>query len=162
MKTLTQAKLKELLRYDPETGVFTWRVDRSRTAKEGGIAGYPQKAYWAVCVEQNRYRAHRLAWFYVTGGWPEGDIDHRNGDRRDNRIDNLRPVTRTVNMQNLRSAHADSCSGVLGASPTASGRWKAEINVNGTKKHLGVFDTAEGAGRAYIDAKRKLHEGNTL
>lgn len=158
---LTQTRLKELLHYDPTTGVFTWRVTRGRTAKKGDIAGAAEKRYWAVSVEQRRYRAHRLAWFYVTGHWPEADVDHRNGDRRDNRLDNLRPTTRTVNMQNLRSAHADSCSGVLGASKSGA-KWKAEISVAGKKRHLGVFDTPEQAGRVYLAAKRVLHEGNTL
>lgn len=107
--------------------------------------------------------AHRLAWLYVHGRWPDGLIDHKNGDRADNRFDNLRDVAHRVNMQNLRKAFVSSKTGLLGASPLKDGRFGAFIKRDGKSKNLGTFDTPELAHAAYVAAKRVIHhEGNTL
>jgi hypothetical protein len=114
-------------------------------------------------IDQRNYKAHRLAWLYVHGVWPTGEIDHRNGDPRDNRIANLRDVTHAVNLQNLTKPRAGCKSGMLGAQWDASRqKWKASIRTQGASKHLGRFDTPEEAHEAYKNAKRKLHDGCTI
>jgi len=93
--------------------------------------------------------------------WPEHDIDHINGVRADNRISNLRDVVRAVNLQNRRSSHRRSLSGLLGVKKNHNG-WSAGITKQGVLLHLGTFKTPEQAHSAYIAAKRQFHEGNTL
>jgi len=159
---LSAALLRELLHYDPETGVFTWRVGRQGSAGVGSVAGdMNQRGYWRICVDYRRYQANVLAWFYMTGVWPTHDVDHKNGVRHDNRWDNLRPATRAVNNQNQRRARTDNKSGFLGVSPNRK-KWAASITVDGSKTHLGSYDTPEEAYSVYLRAKRQLHEGNTL
>lgn len=154
---LTQARLKELLSYDPETGVFLHRTPRGRR-KVGDPCGTPGAAgYTALRVQGRNYRRHRLAWLYVTGSWPEVEIDHRNGDRRDDRFHNLRACTRAENQQNRASARK-SASPYLGVSRSPSpGRWRAQIKVGGDVRALGTFDTEEEAHQAYLTAKAQLH-----
>ena len=161
---LTAERLRELLHYDPETGVFTWRVNRGRTAKAGSQAGSPHDGYVQITVDGREYKAHRLAWLYVHGVWPVGQIDHRFGIRNDNRIGELRDVTPSVNSQNQRIAkRSNKSSGLLGAYwHNVSNKWMAHIGVAGKKIHLGMFDTAEAAHAAYIEAKRRLHAGCTI
>ena len=147
--TLTQQRLKELLVYDPETGVFTWRKDRADNARRGAIAGSPKSdGYMRLCIDGRRYRAHRIAWLYVTGKWPTKEIDHINGDGLDNRWANLREATRSQNMCNT-ALRADNKSGFKGVSwVTARRKWHAQI----AGKSLGHFDNLEAAARAYRKA----------
>lgn len=106
------------------------------------------------------YKLHRLAWLYMTGGWPMGDIDHLNGVRADNRFANLRDVPRGVNLQNCRQAATHNLSTkVLGVYPAKGGHFCAALSVNNKKRHLGTFDTIEQASAAYLSAKRQLHAG---
>jgi len=103
MVQLTQERLKELLHYDSGTGMFIWREDRGRLAKKGGKAGCPHKKGWiSLFVEGKAYKAHRLAWLYVYGEWPQDQIDHINRDNSDNRIINLRDVSHSINQRNKR------------------------------------------------------------
>lgn len=99
---LTQARLRELLQYNPETGIFTWLQRRAGKAQKGSIAGrYHPSGHRIIRVDVTSYYAHRLAWIYVHGHIPDGlVIDHINNVRDDNRICNLRPVTQKVNIQN--------------------------------------------------------------
>lgn len=167
--TLTQERLRELVIYDPATGTFTRAVD-SRSgegnkivkARKGDIAGWlDYLGYRRVCVDGRVYKAHRLAWLYVHGCWPDQLIDHINGCPSDNRIDNLRLASPSINMQNQRRGHLTGKSGLLGAQ-FVRGKWVSKINVNQTRKWLGTFDTAEQAHAAYITAKRLLHPGCTI
>jgi hypothetical protein len=165
--SITQEELKRLLRYDTETGEFTWLVNcRSRFGRLGSIAGSPDKnGHLLITVQQKRYSAHRLAWLYVYGKWPDLTIDHINSIPSDNRILNLRDVSHAVNMQNLKSSHKDSMySGLLGVrrSDSTINPWAAVIQTNKKFKHIGVFKTPEEAHSAYLTVKRQLHEGNTL
>lgn len=155
---LTQARLKEVLKYDRKTGVFTWRVRTTNRVHVGDVAGSPEGKYLAIKVDGRRYRAHRLAWLYVRGAWPKADIDHRNGRHRDNRISNLRDASRSLNMLNAKRAHCDSKSGLLGVVKYRA-RWKSELMVGGKKRHLGVFSTPEEAHRAYLKARRHATRG---
>lgn len=165
MSKLTSGRLREVLSYDADLGFFTWRVKSSRRVKIGDIAGcHGSSGYYQIRIDRRTYLAHRLAWLYVHGCWPSSQIDHINGNKADNRLVNLREATIGENMQNFRSARSDNKScGLLGASfhkPT--GRWRAQIQVNGRVLHLGRFDTAEEAHVAYLAAKRELHPFQTI
>lgn len=158
---LTAKRLRELLVYNEETGVFTWRIGRPR-ARAGAIAGgFGCEGYWRISVDWRQQLAHRLAWLYVNGSWPEGDIDHRDGCRTNNAISNLRDVPRFVNLQNQRKARSDNKSGFLGVH-AHQGRWRAKIRVNGKNCDLGCHDTPELAHEAYLAAKRVYHAGCTI
>jgi hypothetical protein len=170
-KPLTAERLRELLHYDPETGIFVRLVDvrcgkgkgRVSVAK-GSIAGcVDAHGYLLIRLDNHLYRAHRLAWLFVFGEWPTRHIDHINGERKDNRISNLRDVTVSVNLQNQRRAPAGSRSGLLGAQwDKQTKRWRSSVKTNGRKQNIGRFDTPEAAHEAYLAAKRKLHEGCTI
>jgi hypothetical protein len=161
---LTAQRLRELLSYNPETGAFTWKVANGSRAKVGAVAGttnYHGYVLISFCGKQRP--AHRMAWLYMHGEWPAQDIDHINGDRADNRISNLRCVSRSVNMQNQRKPRSNNNSGLLGVSWVASRQlWVAQINIFGKQTHLGRFRDKDEAHEAYLAAKRQLHEGCTI
>lgn len=162
---LTQSRLQQLLDYSPDTGVFAWKIANSKRVHVGDVAGSPSiKGYVLIGIDGRVYRAHRLAWLYVHGSWPEHYIDHINGVVTDNRIENLRDVSNTINMENQKYApsHNKSC-GVLGVSREKNHRrWRAVITSQGKQIHIGYFDTIEEAEQAYVSAKRKLHVGCTI
>lgn len=159
---LTAARVREVLHYDPITGVFVWRVTLSKRAVAGTAAGRPQKSgYGAISVDHHLMPAHRLAWLYVTGEIPSGQIDHIDGVRSNNRFANLRLASQAINSQNLHRAKASNRTGLLGVAPNRRG-FMAQITVNRKCRHLGTFKTPEEAHQAYLEAKRKLHPGNTL
>jgi hypothetical protein len=158
---LTIERLKDLLHYDPETGIFTWKVARSGTSI-GQIAGSTNgDGYDQTQIDSVAHKNHRLAWFYMTGEWPEHTIDHIDCDRRNNRFANLRHATRVENMQNQRTAHSNNSSGFLGVSPFR-GKFVAHIKVNGKRIYLGEFKDPKTAHDAYLTAKRNLHSFCTL
>lgn len=158
--SITQARLKELLEYDPETGVFT-RLTTVSQAKAGSAAGSLSAGYLAVRLDGKLYYCHRLAWLYMTGQWPRQHVDHINGRRTDNRWSNLRDVARRTNQQNMRHAFASNTTGLLGVSKNHK-RFMANIGVPGGTRYLGTFDTPEEAHAAYLAAKRQFHEGCTI
>lgn len=158
-KTLTAARLKELVSYDESTGLFTSNVQRSQL-KKGDVAGTLKKrGYLALQVDGNLYYAHRLAWLYVHGEFPNGILDHINRIPTDNRIANLRVASHLHNQQNQERARKDSKSGLRGASRHADGKWQARIKIGNKYQHLGLFTTAELAHSAYLEAKMANHEG---
>ena len=162
MNRVQVGRVRDVLSYDAETGVFRWKVAVARRIKGGDIAGSEcHQGYWVIRLDKRIYKAHRLAWLYVHGEWPAGDIDHINGVRLDNRIANLRDVSRSVNIQNLRRARSDNKCGLLGVSPHGR-RWRAVITLEGQRQHIGHFDTPEIAHQAYLEAKLEIHEGCTL
>ena len=160
---ITQLELKEVLNYDQDTGIFTWLQSKSRV-KAKTIAGSKQKyGHLAVKINNKNYYLHRLAWLYMYGKFPNNMIDHINGIPDDNKIKNLRDVTNTVNQHNQKNAHANSCSGLLGASWNKRNKaWKAQIKHQGEVIYLGLYETAKSAHDAYIKAKRELHIGCTI
>lgn len=163
---LTAERLRELLDYDPDTGAFKWRVRLSNRVSIGSVAGAynSHTGYTSISIDRRLHRAHRLAWLHVTGSWPEGPIDHVNGQRSDNRWSNLRAATTSLNQQNLREARGDTNSGLLGVYRTDKKQhpWRAAIGHMGKSQHLGNYATKREAQRAYLRAKRRLHEGCTI
>jgi hypothetical protein len=160
---LTHERLKELLHYEPDTGLF---IRRTLTGGKhpGSIAGSSHnKGYVQIMIYKANYLAHRLAWLYMTGVWPDEEIDHEDGDKSNNKWGNLRPAGRVFNLQNLHKCHVDSATGLLGCwLIKASGKYRSSIRVNGRSRHLGVFLSAPEAHEAYLVAKRELHEGCTI
>lgn len=150
MHELTQQRLKELFKYDPETGVFTRRISRGGI-KAGTIAGCRHsQGYLVIGIDRRLYLAHRLAWLYIHGRWPREQIDHINRVRDDNRLSNLREATPAQNIQNVKKP--------LGAYWYEDRKkWSSGIMVHGKKKHLGYFDTVEEAHDAYTRARAELH-----
>jgi hypothetical protein len=149
---LTAAEVRRLLRYEPDTGTFFWRVDTRNTAA-GDIAGSRQsRGYWHIKINRHLYMAHRLAWLYVTGEWPVGHIDHINGNRSDNRFANLRIATNSENAWNSRIRVNNAC-GYKGVHyKRRLNKFVAQNNVSGRVHHLGVFKTAAEAHAAYRKA----------
>ena len=154
-------RLQEQLSYDPETGEFAWLIrGKSRRDRVGRIA--KDSGYHLISIDYKEYRAHRLAFAIMTGRWPADEIDHINGKRADNRWCNLREATRAQNQQNRRSAARHNALGVQGVRQLPSGRFFAQLSNKGKALYLGSFDSIEEAETCYIEAKRKLHEFNTL
>jgi hypothetical protein len=144
-------RLREVLDYDSETGIFRWRPGTTRRSLIGLIAGcINNQGYRYISVDGKRYRAHRLAWFYVNGRWPEAQLDHLNRRRDDNRIANLRPATQQQNNGNYGLSRHNT-SGFKGVHYFRKcGKWQAVITVANKSVHLGLFPTAEGAHAAYL------------
>jgi hypothetical protein len=156
---LTASRLKDLIHYNPGTGIFTWKVIKSRSANIGSVAGGVNfKGYITIGIDGKRYTAHRLAFLFMNGEFPSDEVDHANGIRIDNRWSNLREATGSENQQNHK-INCNNTSGYLGVCKfTGTNRWLAQIAVNGRNKYLGLFDTPKAAHAAYLAAKAKLHK----
>lgn len=159
--TLTQDLLKELLHYDPDTGVFTCRKTRGNMPAGSIVGNVKQDGYLGFCLNRKHYRAHRLAWLYMTGEWPEVLIDHKNGNPLDNRFENLREASHSENCQNIKTATKRSKTGLLGVrkmtAPNGNVRFQAAIRMNKQFVYLGTYPTAEAAHAVYMEAKKELH-----
>lgn len=153
---ITAEKLKEVISYDPETGIFTWKHRKAR----GGLAGHlDSNGYLTIRVDWILYGAHRLAWLYMTGSWPSGDIDHKDGDSANNRWANLRDATVSQNMANSKLSRGNT-SGVKGVHWDKDNRkWRARIKVKYKSIHLGEFDCPAAAHFAYlVEADKQFGE----
>jgi hypothetical protein len=150
-------QLLVLLNYDPTTGIFTQRINWWGRKAGDVPGGKTPQGYWYIGVGGKQYPAHRLAWFYVHKEWPTGDIDHINRNRLDNRLANLRHVSRSKNLLNI-NVRAGSLSGVTGVSPSGEKTkpWKASIQVDGKQTWLGNHATVESAIAARKEAELKL------
>ena len=157
---MTEQALKEVLSYDKHSGDLFWTDDAPRLVK-GKKAGTKSMGYFRIRYEGKFYKSHRVAWLLAHGNWPEGEIDHINGDKLDNRLCNLRDVSKSVNQQNLKQAKACNKVGLLGVSIKGN-RFVAQIKINQKKLWLGTFVTATEAHEAYVKAKREIHIGGTL
>lgn len=146
-------RLRELLHYDPDTGIFRWLVASANRIKINSVAGTKSsKGYLRIQIDRKIYPAHRLAWVYVYGAWPKGFIDHINRDRADNRLCNLRDATASENMRNC-GVRKNNTSGYKGVSYWAHKKlWAAQIRLNNKNTLLGMFDTPEAAAAAYKTA----------
>jgi hypothetical protein len=153
---LTYDHLRHALDYNADTGQFVWRNPSSDKMKPGQSAGTIER-YLQIRLGGKRYLAHRLAWLYMTGAWPDRQIDHINGDKLDNRWANLRLATPTQNNANAVARKRNS-SGFKGVTWHSRNRkWQAQIAANGRHFYLGQFETAEAAAEAYQQAAARLH-----
>lgn len=152
-------RVRQILAYDRETGILTWKVTSGRAIagrEAGGIDS--STGYHRVKVERVTILSHHVAWAIEMGEWPER-IDHRLGKEAGNAWSNLRLATQSQNMSN-RGAQPKTVTGVKGVSyHKVTGKWQAQIGLNGENKYLGVFDTIEGAKAAY-DAAATLYFGD--
>jgi hypothetical protein len=159
---ISQAQLKEVLEYNHDTGLFTWikavEVRKRADRKVSNVAGYKTNhGYIVIMVKQKEYRAHRLAYLYMTGKFPENDIDHINHIRDDNRWTNLRDATGSQNQAN-QAKRKNNTSGYKGVSwNERDKRWRAQIKYMNKHIHIGHYTTAEEASEAY---KKKATELN--
>jgi hypothetical protein len=151
---ISQKRLKELLHYDPETGIFVWRVSGTgrRPSRQAGTR--KSNGRIEIGIEGRTYYAHRLAWLYTYGVWPN-ELDHINLETGDNRLGNLRKATRCENTYNIKRKSNNS-SGFKGVS-LHEGRWRARIQANKRAIFLGHFATKEQAIVAYREAAHRLH-----
>lgn len=145
---LSQEELKAKLEYNPQTGVFTWKDIKY---KHSNIAGSNRDGYITINVNGKNYLAHRLAWLYIYNVWPKGHIDHINGLVTDNRIDNLREVSKSQNGMN-RGVQINNVLGVKGVSSSGN-KYVARIGIKGITYYLGTFETIEEAVNARREAE---------
>jgi len=143
------------LDYDPETGIFTWKV-KTKTSSDGDVAGHANwRGYVSIWINGKPHYAHRLAWAFCNGSWPIGDIDHINEDKSDNKICNLRLAIRSENMFN-RGRNKNNTSGMKGVVfCKTTQKWRGQIMVDRKSVNLGRFKTKEEAANAYM---RKAQE----
>lgn len=165
MKNITQEELKAVIHYDELTGLFTW-INPSiyKPSLVGKVAGHVDfYGYVVISVNRKIYKAHRLAWLYMTGNFPKNLIDHVNGIKSDNKWVNLREATYSDNRQNIRKPKTGNTSGYLGVYwHTRDKKWRACIKVDGKNKYIGNYDDPKIAHEAYLEHKRKSHEFCTL
>ena len=147
---ITRDRLTQLVLYNPINGQFVWRRSISGHIKQGCFAGsLNRQGYWTLRLDTEYYLAHRVAWFWVYGEWPKGEIDHINSNRQDNRIDNLRDVTRSINQHNGRP-YRNNKSKLKGVTYLKARRkWMAQIQRDKKHYYLGLYDTKEEAHAAY-------------
>jgi len=156
---ITAARLREILHYDPETGLFAWKLATSKRTIIRSLAGHANKKikYIVITIYRRHYLAQRLAWLYMTGEWPKGRVDHKDLDRTNNRWVNLREATSSENKMN-RHAYSNNTSGLKGVSWHGQrGKWRANIAAHGVQTHLGVFDCPAAAYFAYVVAANEKH-----
>ena len=153
---LTHARLREILHYDPGTGIFTWRVRTSNRIKIGDAAGgVIGNGYFMIGVDGVRYYGHRLAWFWMKGEWPDPECDHEDTDPLNNKWSNLRESTSSQNKRNSNRSSRNT-SGFKGVSwDKRAARWRATIQ-DGKSIHLGFFDAPELAHAAYVAAANRI------
>lgn len=158
---LSLERLKALLHYDPETGLFTWLVSKG-TVKSGKIAGTvgvsgSGREYINIRLDRKQYQGHRLAWFYMTGSWPGHVVDHEDGDGLNNKWLNLREATHNQNHYN-QFLNRNNKSGVKGVNwHKGCQRWRASITYEGRKIHIGLFTSLDEAQVAIEKVRKELH-----
>lgn len=155
--SLTADELRSLLSYDPETGLFTWLVRRGPVTKGQKAGRVGTEGYIFITINRRSYGASRLAWFYMTGEWPADEIDHENTVNADNSWTNLRNATRSENQANRRLFKVNR-AGLKGVCwHEQCGKWQAQIGYRRKIIYLGLFDTKEAAGAAYVAAAKKYY-----
>ena len=157
-------ELLRVLEYCEMTGLFRWKVSLSNRAPVGTVTGIAKPGEYAqIRVGGRNYKGHKLAVYWYTSMYPFEDVDHRDGNKANNRIDNLRMVGTLGNNQNIRGPRSNNKIGFLGVFRCKmTMKWRATICAEGIRHHLGTFETPALAHAAYVKAKRELHIGNTL
>jgi len=153
--------IKKYLRYDAETGKIFWKISKG-VAKANNEAGWEDHRYCRVAINRKKYQAHRIAWLLTYGSWPVDQIDHINGNKKDNRLENFRDVSNRENLRNQKIPK-NNTSGTLGVSFYKSKQgYVASIMINGKSKYLGVFKNKEEAiaARAAANIKYNFHENH--
>jgi len=153
---ITKERLISVLDYDKETGHFRWKINGRGRIKIGAIAGYNQKGYLGISIDGRTYGAHRLAWLYVYGSFPNDELDHINQVKNDNRLCNLRDVNHIDNVRNQFIPRKHNKSGFIGVCKYKD-KWQALIKVSGKTTNLGLYTKPELANEAYLCAKLKYH-----
>jgi hypothetical protein len=154
---ISHKELRQVLAYDPETGLLTWAIQKSGV-RFGRMAGSIRlDGYSAVRVNKTRYLAHRLIWFWMTGRWPENEIDHRDRNPANNRWINLREATSQQNKVNSKSYSRHGIKGICFTPRLKTKPWSAHIRRNRQQVNLGYFATKEEAHQAYCEAAKSLH-----
>lgn len=159
MYSLTHEYITSILDYNPDTGIFTWKIYTNSRAKIGNPAGYiqPGTGYMKLTINNIKYAAHRVAWFYTYKQWPKDMIDHIHGIKHDNRLCNLREATNSQNQRN-RGPNKNNTSGYKGVHlDKQRNKWNAIIEHNKKKYFLGTFDNPEDAAIAYQAAAIRYH-----
>jgi len=158
MDTITYDEIHKLFDYDPDTGIFLNRVTRSSNAKKGEVAGGLDisKGYWQIRVNGKKYRAHRLAWLYVYGYFPEYGLDHKDRIRHHNWINNLREASQSCNLKNCK-IHSNNISGITGVCwHKRNKKWRVYIRDRNHKPlHIGYFASLLEAAKARYAAELK-------
>lgn len=162
---VTAEYIRERLSYDPETGIFTKNYDfgsRFRKGDRADMQSYRKnKSYRRIYLAGEWYWAHRVVFMYLNNEWPDGDVDHINGDPSDNRLSNLRVVDHGTNQQNRRLPSVRNKTGYLGVQKVGSKFW-ASISHKKKTISIGFFESAEAAHFAYVQVKREIHKGCTI
>lgn len=156
MPHLTQEYLHNLLDYDAKVGTFTRKVFKGSAAQIGDIAGTKTvNGYIDIVIDSKHYYAHRLAWFWMHGKWPPGNIDHINRNKTDNRLCNLRIANKSENARNSKR-RMDNTSGCTGVNWHKQRKcWRAYITIKGKRTHLGVFANKQDAIQTRKNAERE-------
>lgn len=158
-RLITADELRQIVHYDPDTGIFTWIRPRPKI-RVGQTAGYLHHiGYINIEINERIYMAHRLAWLHYYGEWPRHQIDHRDGDKTNNKIENLRDATDVENRLN-RKVRADNISKRKGVTKTVRNgvtKYIVRVGLNGERRYLGFFTDLDEAHRAYCEAAKRLH-----
>lgn len=152
MGPLIYERAVTLFTYDPLSGILSNRIHR-KGIRSSGTGTVNNAGYLTVCVDYKKYLVHRIAWLLHFHGWPVGQIDHINGVRTDNRIDNLREATQLINMRNSRAKPSNK-SGVPGVR-FHQGKWSGQVRANGKQIHVGTFRTKEEAVQAVAEFRNQ-------
>jgi hypothetical protein len=155
---LTAERLREILEYDLQTGIFRWRASPANSVAAGSIAGGKPNddGYLRIGIDGKQYKTSRLAWLYVHGEWPKEQIDHKDRTRHHNWIDNLREATHSQNLIN-RGPSKLSKTGHKGVYIRKNGRYSASITEGGKLRHLGCYDLLEDAVADRVAAELRIY-----
>ena len=153
---LTQEYLKSILHYNPDTGIFTWICSRPKINFGDIAGGLDDLGYIRITINGKKYKAHRLAIFYMTEKWPPEDTDHKDLNRSNNKWENIRPSSKTQNFGN-QIKYKNNKSGIKGVCwDKDANKWLAQIQFNKKKIKLGRFNNTEDAKNAYAKASKEL------
>ena len=153
---ITQELIVGLANYNADTGVLSWKKTRGGRFAGVSVGCVNKDGYLQTAINKKSVMVHRLIWLYVHGDMPKCQIDHINGIKTDNRLENLREADPVQNGQNRQRGQKNNKSGLLGVSRLGK-KWRASISVSGKQVYLGSFDTPEKAHAVYLEAKRIHH-----